>query len=130
MCGVLGSALNEVQEIVILGGAVNYIESGIEYEADPKHREMILEFFKFEVGASMRLSFFHEFLTRARVLLFLQKPGFLLYSIILLIFCSSNVTDSFSLALKSWTIFKFLGSMGFLVILVFIITIFDKIQKF
>ena len=45
--GILGGDEGDKQEMVILGRMVRWTPDGIEYEADPKHRELILEFFGF-----------------------------------------------------------------------------------
>ena len=33
------------KEVVILGRVVRWMDHGIEYEADPKHKSKVLEFF-------------------------------------------------------------------------------------
>ena len=42
--GVLGPDPGDQKEVTILGRRVVWGEGGISYEADPKHRELILEF--------------------------------------------------------------------------------------
>ena len=44
----LGPDAEDDKDVVILGRQVKWTESGIEYKADPKHRELILEHFGFE----------------------------------------------------------------------------------
>ena len=44
---VLGPEAGDQKEVTILGRKVVWGEGGIEYEADPKHRDLILEFFGF-----------------------------------------------------------------------------------
>eukprot|EP00973_Karenia_brevis_P023410 3221690-Karenia_brevis.AAC.1 len=36
------------KEVVIWGRVVRWLKDGIEYEADPKHRKIILEYFGFD----------------------------------------------------------------------------------
>ena len=48
---MLGSDVKDDKEVTILGRIVRWGESGIEYEADPKHRKKILEYFGFEDNA-------------------------------------------------------------------------------
>ena len=43
--GLLGPEEHDDKEVTILGRIVRYKEWGIEYEADPKHRKLILEHF-------------------------------------------------------------------------------------
>ena len=45
--GVLGPEVTDGKEITILGRKVVWGEDGITYEADPKHRELVMEFFGF-----------------------------------------------------------------------------------
>ena len=45
--GLLGMDEGDDKEVVILGRLVRYTASGIEYEADPKHREILMEHFGF-----------------------------------------------------------------------------------
>ena len=40
--GILGGDARGVKEIIILGRVVRWTPNGIEYEADPKHRQQIL----------------------------------------------------------------------------------------
>ena len=49
--GIMGDGANDTKEIVILGRVVRWKEWGIEYEADPKHRTMIMDHFGFEEGS-------------------------------------------------------------------------------
>eukprot|EP00973_Karenia_brevis_P030341 4183132-Karenia_brevis.AAC.1 len=44
---VLGPDPTDDNEVTILGRTVRWMEEGIEYEADPKHRKIILEYFGF-----------------------------------------------------------------------------------
>ena len=46
--GMLGMDDSDDKEIVILGRIVRYTKDGITYEADPKHRRLILEYFGFD----------------------------------------------------------------------------------
>ena len=46
--GVLGPDPEDDKEIVILGRTVKWTSGGIEYEADPRHRIKLLEYFGFE----------------------------------------------------------------------------------
>ena len=50
--GVLGPDPGDQKEVTILGRKVVWGEGGITYEADPKHRELILECFGFARGAN------------------------------------------------------------------------------
>ena len=43
--GILGNGKDEVKEIVLLGRILRWNDWGIEYEADPKHRNLVLEHF-------------------------------------------------------------------------------------
>eukprot|EP00973_Karenia_brevis_P078454 10892400-Karenia_brevis.AAC.1 len=45
---ILGPDRSDDKEVVILGRLVKWGTKGIEYEADPKHRRMTLEFFGFD----------------------------------------------------------------------------------
>ena len=49
--GMLGPEERDDKEIVILGRTVRYVKEGIEYEADKRHREMILEAFGLSEGS-------------------------------------------------------------------------------
>ena len=42
---ILGPQDKDDKEVVILGRVVRWTDKGIEYEADPKHRRLILEHF-------------------------------------------------------------------------------------
>ncbi len=43
--GMLGHDEKDDKEIIILGRTLRWTQDGLEYEADPKHRKMILEHF-------------------------------------------------------------------------------------
>ena len=43
--GIMGSAEEEIKEIVILGRLLRWKENWVEYEADPKHREVLVREF-------------------------------------------------------------------------------------
>ena len=45
--GILGPDPKDLNQIVILGRIVRWTQEGIEYEADPKHRKILLESFGF-----------------------------------------------------------------------------------
>ena len=47
---VMGEDEEDDKEVVILGRVVRWTEKGLEYEADPKHRRIILESLGFEEG--------------------------------------------------------------------------------
>eukprot|EP00973_Karenia_brevis_P079669 11054232-Karenia_brevis.AAC.1 len=47
---VLGPEPIDDKEVTILGRIVRWREEGIEYEADPKHRKIILECFGFNTS--------------------------------------------------------------------------------
>jgi hypothetical protein len=40
--GIMGSAVREIKEVVILGRTVRWTAEGIEYEADAKHRKTLM----------------------------------------------------------------------------------------
>eukprot|EP00973_Karenia_brevis_P084687 11751260-Karenia_brevis.AAC.1 len=44
---VLGPEEKDDKEVTILGGLARWTEEGIEYEADPKHRRLVMEYFGF-----------------------------------------------------------------------------------
>ncbi len=44
---LLGGDVSDDKEVVILGRIVTWTENGIEYQADPKHRKLIMEYFGF-----------------------------------------------------------------------------------
>eukprot|EP00973_Karenia_brevis_P080462 11164226-Karenia_brevis.AAC.1 len=44
---VLGPEENSDKEVTILGRLARWTNEGIEYEADPKHRRLIFEYFGF-----------------------------------------------------------------------------------
>ena len=46
--GFPGPSKGDVKEIDILGRALKYTEAGITWQADPRHRKMILEHFWFQ----------------------------------------------------------------------------------
>eukprot|EP00973_Karenia_brevis_P028201 3885601-Karenia_brevis.AAC.1 len=48
---VLGPEPKDDREVAILGRIVRWNDAGIEYEADPKHRKIILEYFGFDSKA-------------------------------------------------------------------------------
>jgi len=48
---ILGEDCHDDKEVVILGRRVRWTEEGIEYEADPRHREEIISYFGFEEGS-------------------------------------------------------------------------------
>ena len=41
--GIMGSGIKDIKEIVILGRTLKFTEAGLEYAADGKHRDAILE---------------------------------------------------------------------------------------
>ena len=47
---VMGGEEGDDKEVVILGRVVQWTKEGLEYEADPKHRLMVLESLGFEEG--------------------------------------------------------------------------------
>ena len=49
--GMLGPDDKDVEQIVILGRIVRWTPEGLEWEADPKHRKLILEYFGFDQGS-------------------------------------------------------------------------------
>ena len=53
---VLGGDAGDDKSVSILGRTVRWTNTGIEYEADAKHRDMILEYFGFDDGKTRRLS--------------------------------------------------------------------------
>ena len=46
--GIMGSAEGEIKEIVILGRILRWADRWLEYEADPKHREVLVREFGLE----------------------------------------------------------------------------------
>ena len=42
---------NDDKELSVLGRIVNWKEGGIEYQADPKHRNIVIEQFGFDEGS-------------------------------------------------------------------------------
>ena len=48
---ILGPGDKDDKEVVILGRRVRWTPKGIEYEADPKHRQIVLEYFGFQEGS-------------------------------------------------------------------------------
>ena len=53
---LLGPEEGDDKHVVILGRHVMWIEEGTDYEADPKHRRLIMEHFGFDEESS-RLAF-------------------------------------------------------------------------
>ncbi len=49
--GRLGQDAGDDKESSVLGRIVNWREGGIEYQADPRHRNIVLEQFGFEEGS-------------------------------------------------------------------------------
>ena len=49
--GIMGSAADEVKEIIILGRLLRWRREWLEYEADPKHREVLVRKFGLEEGS-------------------------------------------------------------------------------
>ena len=47
MRGTLGADYDDEKAISILGRQVRWTDRGIEFEADPKHRKLIMEYFAF-----------------------------------------------------------------------------------
>ena len=43
--GVLGLERGDLKGITLLGRVIRWTEEGIEYEADPRHRKMVLDYF-------------------------------------------------------------------------------------
>ena len=64
--GILGMDQKDDKEMVILGRIVRWTEEGILYEADPKHRRLILEYFGFE-GNAKGLSFNGKRMIRRKI---------------------------------------------------------------
>ena len=50
--GILGPEIGDDKEIVILGRSVRWTEEGVEFEADRKHRKVLMEHFGFDEGAN------------------------------------------------------------------------------
>ena len=46
--GIMGSGTDDIKEIVILGRKLRYREWGLEYEADQKHRQILMSSFGFD----------------------------------------------------------------------------------
>ena len=46
--GFMGNNKTDDKEVTILGRIVRWCHDGIEYEADPKHRQIVLEHFGFD----------------------------------------------------------------------------------
>eukprot|EP00973_Karenia_brevis_P018805 2576858-Karenia_brevis.AAC.1 len=44
---ILGPEEGDDKEVTILGRLVRWTEEGIEYEADPKHRKIVMDYFGF-----------------------------------------------------------------------------------
>ena len=53
---ILGSDGDDDEEVTILGRIVRWRDWGVEYEADPKHRNIVLEYFGFG-GETKRLAY-------------------------------------------------------------------------
>ena len=49
---MIGARGGDTKHVVILGRHVRWTADGIEYEADPKHRKLILEHFGFDEESS------------------------------------------------------------------------------
>ena len=49
--GILGGGPKDDKEIVILGRVVQWCKDGIRYQADPKHRRLLLEHFGLGEGS-------------------------------------------------------------------------------
>ena len=49
--GVLGPEVGDDKEIVILGRTVRWTKEGVEFEADRRHRNVLMDHFRFEEGA-------------------------------------------------------------------------------
>ncbi len=49
---LLGQEEGDDKHVVILGRHVRWVADGIEYEADPKHRKLIMEHFGFDEESS------------------------------------------------------------------------------
>eukprot|EP00973_Karenia_brevis_P066815 9287883-Karenia_brevis.AAC.1 len=45
---ILGPEEQDDKEVVILGRVVRWLKDGKEYEADPEHRRIIVEYFGFD----------------------------------------------------------------------------------
>ena len=41
--GIMGSGLEDIKEVVILGRLLRWTDEGLEYEADGKHREELMK---------------------------------------------------------------------------------------
>ena len=48
MRGLLGPEEADDKEVTILGRVVRWRSWGIEYQADPKHRKLVMEYFGFD----------------------------------------------------------------------------------
>ena len=48
--GLLGPENKDMKEIVILGRVVRWTADGVEFEADPRHRKVLMKHFGFEEG--------------------------------------------------------------------------------
>ena len=57
VCPTLGPEADDDKEVVILGRILRWKDWGIEWEADPKHRRAILDYFGFEGDRSDGLSY-------------------------------------------------------------------------
>lgn len=47
---VLGPEVKDDNEVVILGRVVRWTDEGVEFEADPRHRKVLMEYFAFGDG--------------------------------------------------------------------------------
>eukprot|EP00973_Karenia_brevis_P051500 7151274-Karenia_brevis.AAC.1 len=45
---ILGPEERDDKEVTILGRLVRWTNEGIEYEADPKHRKLVMDYFGFD----------------------------------------------------------------------------------
>jgi hypothetical protein len=52
MRGVLGNDEGDIQQITLLGRVITWTSEGVEYEADPKHRQMDLDYFGLGSGSN------------------------------------------------------------------------------
>ena len=52
---ILGDEPNDSKEVVILGRVVRWTNLGLEYEADPKHRKLVLEAFERRIYRALQV---------------------------------------------------------------------------
>ena len=52
MRGILGGDEGDVRQITLLGRVITWTPDGIEYEADPKHRQLVLDYFGLGNGSN------------------------------------------------------------------------------